>query len=50
MWDDDGEPDPRGSFLEIAAALALAALVAPGLIWWAATIITIMRDAWEAFR
>lgn len=44
------EPEPRINLTEICMGLAVAVIVAPGVIWWIAKLVEIVRVTVEAFR
>lgn len=37
----DDEPEDRTSLFEVVAGIAIALMIAPGVIWWLGTIIAL---------
>lgn len=47
---EDHEPETGIGLFEAVCIIALALLVAPGVIWWIVKLIEAGRITWEAFR
>lgn len=46
----DENPESRVDLVEAMLGIALALIVAPGVIWWAGTLIDIASVTLETFR
>lgn len=47
---DDDEGELRYSLFEVVAGIAIALMIAPGVIWWGLVLIEMVRSALQVFR